>query len=163
MEEGKEMEKGNNMPNEYVNDKCCVERREGLERLIDAKLEHQKELFETKTSAEEKALKLLAESNKQHFEALNHVAQREKERDALYTTKVEHDFVIREINELKQNKADIVAFNNQVKEIESLRLSRASLEGKASQSSVTVVTILAVVGLLISLAGLVMNIVMSFH
>ena len=124
---------------------------------------YQKELFESKDDAAEKALQLVTENNRIHFESLNNVAAREKERDALYTTKVAHDFVTREINELKQNKVDIIAFNNQVKEIESLRLSRASLEGKASQSSVTVVTILAVVGLLISLAGLVMNIVMSFH
>ena len=100
----------------FVSNGCCEDRRESCGRLFDAKLEHLKELFESKDDAAEKALLIVTENNKIHFESLNNVAAREKERDAKFVSKDE--------------------FKSQVLNIEQLRLSEAKLAGKADQSAV---------------------------
>jgi len=128
------------MPDECVNNQCCSDRREACEKLINVRLDVIRELFESKVAATEKATELAAQVLKERLKNLNELRQMAQDRDANYITKAE--------------------FNLQVKEIESLRLSRASLEGKASQAAVNVTFIVSAIGMLLAIISIIIGL---FH
>ena len=112
----KEMEKGNSMPNDCVNDKCCAERREACAKVINIKFEALKDTFETKVESVDKATELAANALKDRLLGLNELRQMANDRDVTFVTKGE--------------------FNAQVINIEQLRLSEAKLAGKADATAV---------------------------
>ena len=116
---------------------CCTQNREQCEKLMDVRFTSLQNLFESKVQATEKATTLAAEVLKGRLEALNELRQMAQDRDVNFVTKVE--------------------FVGQVKEIESLRLSRAEMTGKASQQSVNVAYLISILSLLISLIAVVLR------
>jgi hypothetical protein len=112
-----------------------------LKDFIQQQLDSQGKLFETKLDAIEKATTLAKETIDARLESMNQLREQLSRQADTFVTKIE--------------------YNLQVKEIESLRLSRAELSGKATQSSVATATFIAIAGLLVSVIGLVVHIVMS--
>lgn len=116
---------------------CCTQNREQCEKLMDVRFTSLQNLFESKVQATEKATILAAEVLKGRLEALNELRQMAQDRDVNFVTKVE--------------------FVGQVKEIESLRLSRAEMTGKASQQSVNIAYLISILSLLISVIAVVLR------
>ena len=104
------------MDENCVNDKCCAERREACEKLINTKFDALKDTFETKVESVDRATELAAKVLQERLAGLNELRQMAQDRDAQFVTKPE--------------------FNSQVLNIENLRLSEAKLAGKADQATV---------------------------
>ena len=125
------MEKGNNMPDEMINKYCCDRNRAACEKLMGVRFDSLNSIFESKLAATDKARELAAAVLSERLSKLNELRQMAQDRDVNFVTKAE--------------------FNAQVINIEQLRLSEAKLAGKASQTSVIIAYILAVVGLIVSI------------
>jgi len=95
----------------------------------------------------EKATETATAEMDRRLEGMNEFRAQLDKQAGHFITRAEHEFVIKELT----NKADKSAFENQVKEIESLRLSRAELQGKASQTTVFIGYALTFVVLLVSI------------
>lgn len=122
------------MPDEFVNNQCCSDRRDSCEKLMQVKLDSLYNIFETKLEATDTARELAAKVLAERLEHLNELRQMAMDKDANFVTKGE--------------------FSAQVINIEQLRLSEAKLAGKADQSSVTWAYVLSVVGLIIGIIGI---------
>ena len=127
------------MPDEFVDNQCCADRRDACEKLMDTKFNALQNLFETKVTATEKATALAADVLKIRLEGLNELRQMAQDRDMQFVTKE--------------------TFNVQVLNIENLRLSEAKLAGKADQSSVTWAYIVSVIGIILSIISVAIHFV----
>ena len=101
-----------------------------LRDYLDAKFE----TIEAMLDKADEATKLARENLEVRLESLNEWRQQSKDR--------ERDFLARTEFDVRHEKV--------CEDVRSLRESRAELAGKASQKSVTLVTVLTVVGLLLS-------------
>ena len=154
------------MSDEFVNNQCCADRREACEKLIQAKLEFLNDVFETKLEATEKARELAAQVLGERLHNLNELRKMAQDRDVEFVTKDEHNYLLREIETMRNGKADKSAFDQQVLNIEQLRLSEAKLAGKADSVAVEKVdkraeaangrgnlaTVIAIISIIVSIA-----------
>ena len=106
-----------------------------LKEFIEAKLHSQAKLFETKLDAVEKATLLAKESIDQRLAGMNEFRDALKDQTANLVTRGE--------------------FDRQTGEINSLKLTRAVLEGKASQGAVYIGYVIAVTGIVLAIISLV--------
>ena len=100
----------------FVSNGCCEDRREACDKLINVRFEALNNVFEGKLAAADKARELAAAVLTERLEKLNELRQMASDRDSQFVTKNE--------------------FNNQVINIEQLRLSEAKLSGKADTVAV---------------------------
>jgi hypothetical protein len=104
--------------------------KEYFERILSEREKQYDERFSSQQTQMETATKVINAK----LEGMNEWRQQSKEREAHFITRDEHE-----------------SFR---KEIESLKLSRAELEGKASQMSVIIALLISVLGLIIGGAAL---------
>ena len=98
-----------------------------------------KEYFESKFAALDKANALAYQTLEKRLEGMNEFREALRDQTKNFITRVEHDVLCKEVQELKE--------------------FRSELKGKASQNSVTIAWILSGLGLAIGIAGLVAGIV----
>ena len=96
------------------------------------------DLFETKITANEKAVELASKTLSARLDLMNEFRMQLKDQAATFFPRVEHDIYIKSVD----------------KDIRELRESRAELAGKASQKAVTISVIIAVISTLISIIAL---------
>jgi len=96
-----------------------------------------KEYVDSKLVAIEKSTALVKEALDHRLTETNRVREQLREQAGTFVTRVEHDRLVDDINELKQY--------------------RASLEGKASQFSFYVTFLIALLGLLIAMASMILK------
>jgi hypothetical protein len=106
---------------------------------IEIKLESLKELIETRLESMEEAKELQAVEYARRLELLNNEAERLRCMQSTYLPREVFDVKTTEISS----------------KLDELRLFRASLEGKASQTSVFVAWGFAILGIIIGILGLV--------
>jgi len=94
-----------------------------------------KEFFQVKLDALALALKLAREQLDFRLEGMNHVQHEIREMKASYITRIEHEALVRDIQELKE--------------------SRAELRGKASMSSVYISYVIAAISIAISIFAII--------
>ncbi len=104
-----------------------------------------REYIDTRIAAMECANTLLHDAQEHRIDSLNALHKVMRERESTFVLNAEYI----------SNKDRVL------EDIRSLRESSALLEGKASQSSVTNVTILTIISLLLGLGGLIWNILGS--
>ena len=102
------------MPDEFVKNEVCNDHREACDKLIDVRFDALNDMFESKLMAVDKARELAALVLSERLEKLNELRRMATDRDIQFVTKAE--------------------FNQQVLNIEHLRLSEAKLAGKADQA-----------------------------
>ena len=106
-----------------------------LKEYVDVKIAATSELFETKISAAEKAVSLASNTLAARLDLMNEFRMQLKDQAGSFFPRAEHDIYIKTVD----------------KDIRELRESKASLEGKASQLSVNITLIIAIVGIFLSL------------
>lgn len=114
-----------------------------LEKYFEMQLGNIKELLETKFNAIEQSTKLATETLNARLESMNEFRGAMKDQMANAFTKPEQNFYAEKVSA----------------EIKSLELSRATLEGKASQKSVTYAILISVIGALFGMAGFILKLV----
>jgi len=111
-----------------------------------------REYIDTRLIAMEQASALSRQTLEQRLASLNEIRDALWDRDATFITKVQFTEVLARL------EGCIDALEADVR---SLRESRSLLEGKASQSSVNIAYVIAMVAILLSVVGLIMSIVMK--
>jgi hypothetical protein len=132
-----------------------------------------KEFIEQRIDALEQAVVLAARQMESRLESMNEFRQSLRDQSALSVTRTEYsamasrlsddianlkDATAQEIKNLREQTRDYITRTDYVKiaeDIKMLRESKALLEGKASQQSVNIALILAVIGIIIALGGMV--------
>jgi len=107
-----------------------VSLRDHVEALIAA----QEKLFNTRLEERDKALVATAELMEKRLESMNEFRETIKDQTSRHVTKDEHGRLITEV--------------------QALAVSAAEVRGKASQQSVIVAYIIAIIGIMVSLVGL---------
>ena len=171
---------------QFIKDNCSVLEKfilhkiDSLERLLDTKLETNKMLFETKIAATDKATELAARLLEVKLENMNSIRQQLATQRNEFTTKIEHESLIKETNSkyemvannldekyervcedtktLQKTKANQESINQIILDVKELQLSKANLEGKASTNSVIISYIIAGIGILIGGLGTLLSI-----
>lgn len=116
-----------------------------LEKYIDAQYSALSERITLLGDSIEKASNLQRQTLEARLSLLNEYKQMADARDQTFITKVQFSEVIARLE---------VCIDNLEKNVDSLQITRALVEGKASQSQVMIVTAISIVGLLIGLAGI---------
>ena len=119
-----------------------------LKEYIEARIDSLKLYFEARFKAEERSIELAKADMDRRMDAANRLReqidkQNEDNSKALsnYVNRTEHDYVLKAIQEIKE--------------------TLAKAEGKASQSSVTTVTFMAIASLLLGSIGLIIHILVK--
>lgn len=113
-------------------------------RTIEAKFE----LTEERFRAQEKALELQQVINDKKFEGQNEWRGAMSDREKTYITRQDHDNLVLLLN----TKEDALK-----KDIKSLELTRAELNGKANQSQVNTNQVIAIIGLMVGIISLILG------
>lgn len=128
--------------------------REHLERIID----DQKELFVTKLEATEQSRRLAKDSVDARLEIMNEFRSAMADQANRMTTKEETKQIDKTISELRGQLAKTItreesrsSLEKMESSVKSLEITRATLDGKASQISAAVATTLSVLALLVSI------------
>ena len=157
------------MADEFVTKQTCKDRHEAGDKLLCVKIQSVTDRLDTALvsidratekavetvdrqntialNAVSKANELAAAQLEKRLETMNEFRGQLKDQAATFITRNEHNVLIKDIS----GKVDCSEFERQVKEIESLRLSRAEMAGKANQSSVNISYLIAVIGIIISI------------
>lgn len=103
------------------------------------------------------AVKIAHAGMEKRLDAMNEVRRQLETTEQKFVTRPEHERLNKDINSLQQFKAESASLFGTRSEreridndIRSLQQSKAALEGKASQSSLTIVLLLATVSIVIS-------------
>jgi hypothetical protein len=107
-----------------------------------------KEYIDTRLDAMEQATILSRQVMDARLTSLNEIRDALRDRDTTFISKVEFNAIIARIE---------VGVSNLQEDARSLRESRANLEGKADQSDVMKVLVLAIIGILLSVIGLILG------
>jgi len=110
-----------------------------IKEYTDIRFDNLVSLFETKITANEKAVELASKTLSARLDLMNEFRMQLKDQAATFFPRVEHDIYIKSVD----------------KDIRELRESKALLEGKASQNAVNLSTIIAIVGTLLAIISLV--------
>ncbi|HOW77915.1 MAG TPA: hypothetical protein PK406_00555 [Verrucomicrobiota bacterium] len=97
----------------------------------------QREL-DLRLAAMEKALDLARKQLEQRLDAMNEFRAQLRDQNATFVTRTEYEIIVQQLRE----------------SVRSLELSRAELQGKASQESVARAQIMGVIGIVIGLLGI---------
>ena len=119
----------------------CAETDGWLKKYFETKFDALEKYFETKFTALEKATTLAANTMDKRLDTMNELRSQLKDERLDYTQKTEIEPVISRMG----------------KDIHELQLSRAELAGKASQKSVNVIQLIAVLGLVLALINILMT------
>jgi len=106
---------------------------------IGAKLDALKELINSRMRNIEQSTTLATNQMERRLEGMNEFRDQLKDQASRFITRAEYDILVTNIQELRE--------------------TRAMLAGKASQSSMTLTTIIAFTGLIIGVAGLIFSVV----
>lgn len=120
------------------------------EKAIETRFAAQKEAQAAQFASQEKAVQTALQANKERFESTNE--WRKTVEDIIKTSTTLAEF---------RSFKDSIASDNKKRdgEIESLKLSRAELEGKASQSQVSIAMIIGVIGIIMGVINIVIRLV----
>ena len=110
---------------------------------IESKVDSLREHIDVRFVAEDKAKELAAHALNLKLEHMNEFRGQLKDQCSTFITREEH--------EILQTRID--------NDIRELRESKATLEGKASQSTVNITLAVAIMGLIIAVAGLILSII----
>lgn len=127
-----------------------------------------KEYFETKIQALENATTVAAIGMEKRLEGMNEFRNQLKDQTSTFITRLEvvssHERMNRDIKDLQDNRnvyIPRIEYESQHKlltdDIRVLRESKATIEGKASQSSTNIATIIAIIGVLLALLSIVIK------
>lgn len=108
-------------------------------------LEERKQQFNNRFEAMDKAVSTATSSLDKRLDTMNEFRNTLKDQNATFLTKTEYDNRHTELS----------------KQIEDLKLSRAEMAGKASQSSVNLAYAVTGIGLIISIVSLILRIVIQ--
>ena len=129
-------------------DAAAVSLKEHYDELIDQVCKTVEQKFNTldeRFRSQEKALELQQEINDKRFEGQNEWRGAMSDREKAYITRVDHEALILLLN----TKEDAL-----LKDIKSLEITRATLDGKASQSQLNITFAFAMAGVVFTLIGL---------
>lgn len=142
----------------YVN-AAAISLKEHYDELIDQVCKTVAEKFNTldeRFKAQERALNLQSEINDKNYEKQNEWRGAMNDREKAYITRQDHDALVLLLN----TKEDAL-----IKDIKSLEITRATIDGKASQQQLNITFIFVIIGfgfttlgLLCSLSGLLLSI-----
>ena len=113
---------------------------ESLQEMYDRLLAEQEKRYMQMFKTAEEAVVLAKHDIEKKLDSMNEIRRQLNDQAATFLTK-----------ENFESKHDSI-----VKQIDDLRLSKATLEGKASQQSVNMTLFIAVIGLLIGLVSIIM-------
>ena len=113
-------------------------------RTMDARFDTLDERFRS----QEKALGLQQEMNEKRFQAQNEWRGAMNDREKTYITRLDHEALVLLLN----TKEEAL-----IKDIKSLEITRATLDGKANQSQLNITLIFAILGSLMSIIGIIMG------
>ncbi len=111
-------------------EKAVVVAAAGMEK----RLEGMNVYFESRLSGVDKAISVAAAGMEKRLEGMNEFRNQLKDQTGTFITRAEHDAILNRMNE----------------DIRMLRESRAELAGKASQMSVNIALVIAIIGIVIS-------------
>jgi len=100
-----------------------------------------RDYVDTRLAAMDRALDAAKTALEYRLNSMNELREQVNERDKMFVTKAEYT-------------TNVKLLESQVK---SLELSRAEMQGKASQSAMIIAYIVSVIGVLLGAAGLIMN------
>jgi hypothetical protein len=106
-------------------------------KYIDKEINHLREIISINKESNDKALDIFTKENDRRHENLNHENER--------ILAIQKNSVSRELHDTIE------------KRIHTLELSRATLEGKASQISVTITIIISVIALILGLIDIILK------
>ena len=90
----------------------------------------------------------------QRLESMNNFRKQLTEAESTFMRKQEFDIlhqrVVKDISYLMNDKVDKLIFDKVDKDVDELKISKATLEGKASQKQVTVILVISILALIIS-------------
>jgi len=135
--------------------------REYLERRINDALE----LIVTRIESLEKAVSVAKAEMDRRLDAMNEFRAALKDQAVSLATRLEHNALVKDVQALKEQLINYVThaeLSSMQADIRDLRESRAKLEGKASQQSVTVATVFGLAGIVLSFIGIVLTVVKYF-
>jgi hypothetical protein len=122
-----------------------------LKEHYDGLIEQVCKTLDERFKAQEKALELQQDINEKRFEAQNEWRGAMNDREKAYITRADHEALVLLLNTKEDNLK---------KDIKSLEITRATLDGKASQSQVNITfaftffsLILAVIGIILGFYG----------
>jgi len=163
------------MPDEFVKTSVCFDRHAAADKLLCVKIQSVADRLDIALAsidrATEKAIETVDRQNtialnavskanelaavqlEKRLETMNEFRGQLKDQAATFITRNEHNILIKDIS----GKVDCSEFERQVKEIESLRLSRAEMAGKANQSAVNIGYLIATVSLVIGIIGIALH------
>lgn len=144
---------------EYINDKL-----DNLEKSIDVRFQSVSTTTDSALAAADKATLKAEIATEKRFESVNEFRSTLSDQAAKFIIRSEFELVVNRLEEDIKNlalaKAELVsivtydeAHKNLLKQVDELRLSRATLEGKASQESVSQVSTRAQLGILFGAIG----------
>jgi hypothetical protein len=144
-----------------------------LKELITERMSAIQILLEQRIASIEKATIIANATMEKRLESMNEFRAQLKDQTITFITRTDHDNLVAKLDVgLKEVKDGIQKFISRAEyesqiekletEIKELQLSRANLEGKASQSSVAVAYILSGIGLLLSIIGVILNLAKAF-
>ena len=123
-----------------------------------------KDYIEAKLAAMALAIKLAKENMDIRLEGMNGLRSDLREAQARASTRPEHDALAKEIAVLRAMMGEHTSgsitrseHDALAKEVGTLALSKAKLEGKASQNSVIWAMVIAVIGIIVGLIGIFMK------
>jgi hypothetical protein len=143
-----------------------------LREFFDTRIREQEAQFNIKISALEKAIIVAATAMEKRLEGMNEFRDQLRDQTGTFVTKPEYGQQMLRVNDDIKSLSDIKAqfigrpehdgmFVKLNDDIRVLRESKANLEGKASQSSVNIAMIIAVVGIILGIVGIVNRFVVS--
>jgi hypothetical protein len=143
-----------------------------LKEYFDTRLREQEAQFNIKIAALEKATTIAAGQMEKRLEGQNEFRGQLKDQVTTLVSKAEYApqlaRILEDIKTLSDTKAQFIGrpehdgmLNKINDDIRVLRESKATLEGRASQSSVNVAMIIAVIGIILSIVGIVNRFVVS--
>jgi len=136
-----------------------------LKTYVDTKLTNQQSEFNIKISSLEKATTIAAQSMEKRLEGMNEFRDALRDQTANLLPRMEYDLnqkrTEEDISLLRAKEAIFlnrteheILHNKLLDDIRDLRESRAYLDGKASQTSVIISTIIAIVSIIVSAIAL---------
>lgn len=106
------------------------------------------------------SIKLAHASMEKRLESMNEFRNSLKDQENKYVTYNTFDILHKQVEDLKDLIQRLVSKDTielMQKQIDELRLSKANLEGKASQNSVNIATIMAAIGVLLALIDFILK------
>lgn len=119
-----------------------------LKEHFEAILRSMEKALDSRFEAQEKAIRVANEASDKRLDSMNEFRATLSDQNKTFATCTEIN-AFRDMMKLELEKRDA--------DIESLKLTRAELAGKATQSQVSIAMILSTIGLLVGIVGIVLK------